>query len=168
MTDDLDDHELIKSRTQLKREAENAQALGERLLDLNDKQLKSLKLDEGLMDAIMLAKSIKAHGGRKRQLQYIGKLMRVTDLEPITQYFDQLDNKHNLDVSKFKALENWRDKLVAGGNAVVHELKEKHPELDEQKLRQLVRNAANNKNEKLATKSKRAIFQYLKEIMSPE
>jgi len=164
MSDDQFDHELEKSRSQQKREAEAVQDLGERLLTLNDKQLKKLQLDENLLEAVLLAKEIKAYGGKKRQLQYIGKLMRSLDVSTIDQYFEQVDNQHNLQNAKFRALENWRDKLVEQGVSVVSELEQEFPGLDSQKLRQLVRNATNKKNEKLALKSKRAIFQYLKEL----
>jgi len=166
MTDDQLDQEFEKSRTQKKHEADAAQELGERLLTLTDKQLKKLQLDESLLEAVFLAKEIKAYGGKKRQLQYIGKLMRHLDILPIEQFFAEQDDQHKLANAKFKVLENWRDKLIEQGVSVVPELEQEFPGLDAQKLRQLVRNATNKKNEKLALKSKRAIFQYLKELSS--
>jgi len=168
MSDDQFDQEFEISRTQKKREAEAAQKLGERLILLNEKQLKELNLDESLLDAVHLAREIKAHGGKKRQLQYIGKLMRHTDIEPIEEYFEQLDSRHNIETAKFKSLENLRDKLVEQGVSMIDEVGKEFPNVDHQKLRQLVRNAANKKNEKLALKSKRAFFQYLKELATSD
>jgi len=167
MNEDKSDEEFI-SRSQKKRDAEAAQALGERLLELSNKQLQSLNLPESLVDAVQEAKSIKAHGGHKRQLQFIGKLMREMDADPLVSYFEQLDNKNYQQNAKFKQMENWRDQLVNGGNQVVEEFQAEFPSVDSQKLRQLIRNANNVKNEKLATKSKRAIFQYVKEIIADQ
>ncbi len=167
MSEKLSDDEFI-SRTQKKMAAEAAQDLGERLLEISDKQLKTLDLAENLFDAVVTAKNIKAYGGRKRQLQYIGKLMRNYDITSITEFFHQLDNKNVQLNVKFKNMENWRDRLISGGNDVIQVFLTEYPAADAQQLRQLVRNASNKKNEKLALKSKRAIFQLIKEATSAE
>jgi len=164
MSEERDD-DLI-SRTQKKIEAEAAQSLGERLLDISDKQLKSLNLEESLFDAVQTAKNIKAYGGRKRQLQYIGKLMRNVDTSAIVEFFDQLDNNNIQLNAKFRNMENWRDRLVAGGNDAIQAFLDEYPLSDAQQLRQLVRNANNKKNEKLTLKSKRAIFQFVKDVIT--
>jgi len=164
MSEDTEEDDFL-SRTQKKHAAEAAQDLGERLLDISNKQLQSLNLPENLYDAVQEAKNIKAFGGRKRQLQYIGKLMRNIELDHIVAFFDQLDNKNYALNAKFKNMEDWRDRLVSEGNDAVQAFQAEHPDADTQQLRQLVRNANNKKNEKLALKSKRAIFQYVKEII---
>lgn len=165
MSEERDEDDFI-SRTQKKTEAEAAQRLGERLLDISDKQLKSLKLEERLFDAVQTAKDIKAYGGRKRQLQYIGKLMRNVDITAIVDFFDQLDNNNIQLNAKFRNMENWRDRLVADGNDAIQAFLGEYPSGDAQQLRQLVRNANNKKNEKLALKSKRAIFQFVKDVIT--
>lgn len=164
MSSDQFEQEQEKSRSQKKREAEAVQDLGERLVALSEKQLLSLQLDDLLLEAVRLAKTISSFSGKKRQLQYIGKLMRNVDIAPIEKFFFDLDNHHQQETAKFKALENWRDRLLEQGVSVIAELEREYPLLDHQKLRQLVRNASNEKNEKLALKSRRAIFQYLKEL----
>ncbi|HFE39514.1 MAG TPA: DUF615 domain-containing protein, partial [Gammaproteobacteria bacterium] len=147
-------HDILKdeqiSRSQRKREAEAAQAIGERLLELSTKQLLSLNLPENLLDAVNEAKKIKAHGGRKRQLQYIGKLMRDVELTPIVDFFQQLDANKNQTNAKFKLIEEWRDRLLGEGNEIVQQFVEEHANADSQQLRQMIRNAKNKKNEKLA------------------
>ena len=165
MSDDTENDDSI-SRTQKKHEAEAVQALGERLIELSTKQLKALNLPENLFDAVQSAKTITAHGGRKRQLQYIGKLMRHIEIDSIVSYFEALDSTHYANNFKFKNMEDWRDRLIEEGNDAVQAFLEKYPATDIQQLRQLVRNATNKKNEKLALKSKRAIFQFIKEIIS--
>jgi len=164
-SDEFDDDEEV-SKSQKKREATALQDLGERLITLSDKQLKEIDMPESLNDAVLLARNIKARSGRKRQLQYIGKIMRNIDVEPIETFFAKLDNKHH-DANKiFHQLERWRDRILAEGNDVLTEVKEQFPEVDMQRMRQLVRNANNSKNEKTSTRAKREIFQYLKELNS--
>ena len=165
MSDDLENEDLV-SRTQKKHEAEAAQELGERLLEISNKQLKALNLPESLYDAVQEAKNIKAFGGRKRQLQYIGKLMRNIELGNIIEFFEQLDHKNYAQNTKFKNMEDWRDRLINEGNDAVQVFQAEYPEVDIQQLRQLIRNANNKKNEKLALKSKRAIFQFVKDIIT--
>ncbi|HFD33035.1 MAG TPA: DUF615 domain-containing protein [Gammaproteobacteria bacterium] len=162
------DEPEIKSRTQKKREAEALQAIGERLVGLSDKQLKQLNLPETLFDSIKQAQSIHAHGGKKRQLQYIGKLMRDEnlDMDSITHLLAQIDTQASAENQAFKAIEQWRDRLVEEGNQAVSLLLEQYPQADVQQIRQLVRNANNKKNEKLAKKSKKAIFQLIKQLMT--
>jgi len=165
MSEDTEDDDFV-SRTQKKHDAEAAQDLGERLLDIPNKQLQTLKLPENLFDAVQEAKNIKAFGGRKRQLQYIGKLMRNIELDHIVEFFDQIDNKNYALNAKFKNMEDWRDRLVFEGNDAIQSFQTEYPNADTQQLRQLVRNANNKKNEKLALKSKRAIFQYVKDTIT--
>lgn len=154
------------SKSQKKREASALQQLGERLLTLSDKQLKEIDLPDNLVEAIELAKSIKARGGLKRQLQYIGKLMRNIDVEPIETYFAKLDNRHHDANKVFHQLERWRERILTEGDSVLTELKAEFPDVDLQHLRQLIRNANNTKNEKTSVRAKREIFQYLKELQS--
>ena len=159
------DEQLEKSRTQKKHDAESVQAIGERLVGLTDFQLNQLDLPETLYDAIKLAQTINSHGGKKRQLQFIGKLMRdeFLDMDAIHLLLSRIDGVASAETKAFKELEHWRDKLIDGGNAAVSELFESHPDADIQQVRQWVRNANNKKNEKLAKKSNKALFQLIKQ-----
>ena len=164
--ENFDEPEFI-SKSQKKREAEAAQSLGERLVTLNESQLKQLDLPETLYDAVKEAQSIHAYGGKKRQLQFIGKLMRDENLdtEGINRLFARIDGAALENKQAFKAIEQWRDKLVEQGDEAVSLLLDKYPQTDAQQIRQLVRNANNKKNEKLAQKSKKALFQTVKQII---
>ena len=75
--------ELKPSKSALKREYIALQKLGEELISLKESDLKGLPLDDNLHEAIMEARQIKAHGALRRQKQYIGKLMRHIDPEPL-------------------------------------------------------------------------------------
>jgi len=163
MTDSGPDQEIV-SKSERKRQANEVQALGTRLTSLSAKQLSALDLPENVFEAVELAKQIKAHGGKKRQLQLIGKLMREIDVEPIKHFFFMLDNNQNEKNSLFKQTEIYRDRLLQEGDNAIIELKNEYPALDVQKLRQLVRNGKSTKNEKLAKKAKREIFKYINEI----
>jgi len=172
MEEDLDREEEFdefqeKSRTQKKHEAEAAQVIGERLVGLMDSKLIQLDLPEILFDAIKKAQTINAHGGKKRQLQFIGKLMRDEnlDMNAINNLLVRIDGNAALQTKAFKEIEEWRDKLISGGNDAVNLLLESYPMADAQQIRQLVRNASSKKNEALAKKSKKTIFQVVKELI---
>lgn len=81
------------SKSQRKRDMTALQNLGESLLGLNRHQLEQLSLPDTLLEAILDAKSITAHGARRRQLQFIGKLMRQVDPVPIQTFLAQLPRK---------------------------------------------------------------------------
>jgi ribosome-associated protein len=161
-----DDEEIIYvSKSQLKRESHELQALGEELVELPAAKLAKIPLPEELADAIALAQRIKQRGGRKRQLQYIGKLMRKIDAEPIQQAMDALKLDATRETVQLHKLEQWRDRLVAEGDAALAELLDAYPNAERQHLRQLVRNAQRESKQNKPPKSAREIFRYLRELM---
>ena len=85
--------ELKPSKSARKREYLALQKLGEELISLKISDLEQLPLDEGLLEAVLQARQIKAHGALRRQKQYIGKLMRQVDPEPIQTAFEELRRK---------------------------------------------------------------------------
>lgn len=133
--------EHAPSRSEQKRQAEAAQRLGERLIALPQAQLDAMPLPDTLRDAVLLARRIKAHGGLKRQRQYIGKLMRGLDTTEIEAAFARLDNQAAQANALLHQAEYWRDRLLADGDAALAPLLETHPAADRQHLRQLMRNA---------------------------
>ena len=128
------------SKTQLKAEAGEKQALGEALLTLRADLMARLDLPDKLLDALAQAKRITSFEGRRRQMQFIGKLMRPLDAEPIREAInEQLGGSAQLTLTLHLA-EQWRDKLVASDDALGSWLTE-HPETDAQQLRALIRQA---------------------------
>ncbi len=161
-----DDEELILiSKSQLKRESEALQALGEELVELPASKLAKIPMPEELADAVELARRITARGGRKRQLQYIGKVMRQIDAEPIEAAMEALRNEHLRENARLHTLEQWRDRLINEGDAALAELLENQPNLDRQHLRQLMRNAQQEAKKNKPPKSARELFRYLREAM---
>ncbi len=169
MNDDIahiddDDESLYPSKSQLKRESHALQALGEELVELPQAKLAKIPMPEELAEAVALARKIKARGGLKRQLQYIGKIMRSIDAEPIAQALNELKSAAGKDAARFHRLEQWRDRLVTGGDAALEQLLEEYPHTDRQHLRQLIRNAQQEAAKNKPPKSAREIFRYLRDL----
>ena len=158
------------SKTQLKAEADEKQALGEALLTLRADLMARLDLPEKLIDAIAQAKKITNFEGKRRQMQFIGKLMRPLDMTPIREAIDEQANGSAQLTLQLHLAEQWRDKLVADDEALSAWLVE-YPATDSQQLRALIRQARKDaKPEKPGeaprhAKSYREIFQLVKETM---
>jgi ribosome-associated protein len=159
------------SKTQLKAEADEKQALGEALLTLRADLMARLDLPDKLRDAIADARKITNFEGRRRQMQFIGKLMRPLDPEPIREAInEQLNGSADLTLALHLA-EQWRDKLIADDAALGAWLEE-HPGTDSQQLRALVRQARKDaKPEKPGEaprhgKSYREIFQLVRQTLA--
>jgi len=160
-----DDEEDIKSRTQIKREMEALQDLGKKLTELKKEQLKEVPMGEDLRAAIDLYRNnITQREARRRQMQYIGKLMRAEDEDAMQAVLDKYDSSSKAFAQSIHELEAWRTRLIDEGNQAMTDFIEKHPSVDVQQLRNLVRNAKkdveNNKNKGSAKK----LFQFLREF----
>ncbi|WP_102794473.1 ribosome biogenesis factor YjgA [Bowmanella denitrificans] len=162
---EYDDQEFdSKSKTQLKNEMQDLQKLGEKLVGLGPAALEKIPMDQELSDAVKLAKRIdRKKEGYRRQLQFIGKLMRNRDVEPIQQAIDLLENKHQQATAQFHKLERLRDDIVARGDEAIDQVMERYPTLERQKLRQLSRQAQKEQQQNKPPKAAREIFQYLRE-----
>ena len=130
--DDLpeEDQPERPSKSQRKRAAHAAQDLGEELIRLRDAELEALGLPERLSDAIREARRIRSRAGGARQRQYIGKLMRDIDLEPIRATLAARSERDAIETQLFKRAEDWRERLIATGDAALAELAHLRPALD--------------------------------------
>jgi len=126
------------SRTRLKREAEALQELGVALAALPGEVLDRLDLPEKLRHALDELGRITAHGGLRRQKQYVGKLMRDVDPEPLREAVESSRRPGRDEARLFKAAEAWRERLLDGGDAVVERFASEHGVDDRQALAQLV------------------------------
>ena len=154
------------SKSQRKREAHALQALGESLVKLNKSALAQIPLSDDLRKAIDEARRLHQHGALKRQLQYIGKLMRQCDIEPIRSAYDKVTNSYREDVEQHHELEQWRDRLLSDGDPALEKLLLEHPELDRQHVRQLIRTAHKEAANAKPPKAARELFRYLREIIA--
>ena len=131
------------SRTELKKESAELQKLGEALLGLRAELFERLDLPEGLVTALEELRRITNFEGRRRQLQYVGKLMRQLEPETLQAVRDALDEQRSGSAQQTLALhaaEKWRDDLVASDEALQSWLAS-HPDTDVQQLRALIRQA---------------------------
>jgi len=126
------------SKSARKRAAQAAQDLGEALLRLPEAQLAALELPEGLREALRAARRINSRAAAVRQRQYIGKLMRQVDLEPIRTALAARAARDARDTELFRRTENWRDRLISEGEPALAELVHWHPALDLSEWRQRV------------------------------
>ena len=161
MEQDFD--ELPKSKSQIKRELHELQALGKKLVELPDKQLISIPISDKLRDSILAARTMK-HGALSRQFKYIGNLMPNEDEASIRKALDKLQQSHNDVVNVFHALEEWRDRLLNGDQASLDELALKFEQFERQYVGQLIRNAKKEQTQNKPPKSARLLFKYLSEL----
>ena len=131
------------SKTDAKRESEELQELGEALLTLRSDLFKPLPLSDKLQEALADAKRITNFEGKRRQMQFIGKLMRLQDPETLDAVRHALELQrlgHSYDTEQLHQAEQWRDRLIESDEAV-QEWIAHHPGTDIQQLRALVRQA---------------------------
>lgn len=156
------------SKTQLKQQAEQLKKLGLNLVDLKKGERDKIPLDDELLSAIELAIKInRKKDGFRRQLQFIGKLLRSRDIEEIETALQRLKSAHLETNKHFHLLEKLRDDIVAKGDKAINEVIEAYPNLERQKLRQLHRQAQQQSKQNKPPVASREIFQYLKSEISP-
>ena len=154
------------SRGQFKKDSDEIQKFGEKLAALSNKQIEALDLDESLYDNLVKLKTIKPKTeAYRRHQQYIGKMMRGVDLDELQTKLNRLKNSignESIQVAKFEKLQQ---QLLEGGDSAIHEIVSEHPELDRQKLRQLVRKANKELEKGLESKTARELFKYLRSVI---
>lgn len=152
------------SKTQRKKVSHDLQDLGEAAVALPDTRLVGLAISEVLLDAIHNYKKTKTFEGRRRQMQYIGKLMRSHDVEPLRQAVTDMQLGRAKDSLALHQSERWRAELIASDDAVTRWTAE-HPQTDVQQLRNLIRAARKDaalEPEKRSGRAYRELFQFLK------
>ncbi len=155
---ETDGEEYGPSKSQRKRDASALQDLGVRLCELPATELDVLPLPEKLRDAIDLAKRITSHGALFRQRQFIGKLMRHIDVEPIVVALNAKTERQAEAARHFHRLEQWRDRLLAEGDAALDAFLARYPAADGGALRTLVRQASAERAEGTEKAAQRALF----------
>lgn len=163
LPDDDEEELILISKSQLKRESHALTDLGKELVELPQSKLEKIPMEENIREAVALARRISERGGRKRQLQYIGKLLRNTDAEPILAAVEALREEHLQANARMHRLEQWRDRLLAEGDSALAELLAQQPDADRQHLRQLLRNAQKEREQNKPPKSARELFKYLRD-----
>jgi ribosome-associated protein len=156
------------SRSQKKRDSSALQVLGGKLADMPASALKRLNLAPRLLEAIKDYKELTKHEARRRQLQFIGALMRETDADPLARAVEDMEAGNRTQAREFHQLEVWRAALIAGDESVQEEILLLAPDETRNairpQLRQLVRNARAEAEKNKPPRSARALFRLLREL----
>ncbi len=165
-----DDEEIIYiSKSELKREANEAADLGKELMELAPAQLDKIPLDDDLRAAITLANKIRnKHEGFRRQRQFVAKLVRQADPEPIIEALNKIKNLHAQETVKLHLAEQWRERFMSQGNDAVQAFIDQYPGIDIQRLRQTLRLALKEKAANKPPKYYRELFQIVKEQITDQ
>jgi ribosome-associated protein len=158
------DQEIV-SKTRRKREMHELQALGVALVELPETLLKDMRLSQRLLDAVFEAKRIKSHEAKRRQIQYIGRLMREIDPTTIRSRLAEIEGRSAQATAAHRRLEAWRERLMADDGALTAFAAE-HPGADLQALRTLIRNSRKEQKESKPPRAYRELFRVLKAIES--
>ena len=158
----MEDEIQYKSKTQAKKEADELQKLGEELTKLSAPQLKRMGLPDELLAALIEARSITSNVAGRRHRQFIGTLMRDVDPEPIRHALLEIDASHHVESTIVKENRLWRDRLLTQDPDSMDAFINVCPELDHQRLRQLLRNIKREKATGKSSKSLKALEQLIK------
>ncbi|RUP81101.1 hypothetical protein C7Y69_09605 [Alteromonas sp. KS69] len=162
------EEELI-SKSELKRQSKDLQKLGQTVVNLTPAHYATIPLDEELKDALDIARVInKKKDGYRRQLQFIGKLLRQRDNTPIEVALAKITHQHQANNAAFHELERAREDVITRGDDAIQGLIEQYPELDRQKLRQFHRQVKKEQEKNAPPKAYRELFQYLKDVTQKE
>jgi len=160
--DQYDEDIEYVSKSQMKRDMLELQALGEKLVALSVEQLAQLDLPEELTNALLQAKHIKKHGAKRRQFQYIGRLMRNVNSDDIQSEYENVTQQSAQAVQQLHKIEKWRERLLEQGDDAIQALVEEFPDLDRSQLRQLIRTARQEQTQNKPPRAFRKIFQLIK------
>jgi ribosome-associated protein len=162
------DGDEAPSKTRLKQQSHELQKLGMALAGLADARLQRLQLPERLFDALVEYRNTRSHEGRRRQLQYVGKLMRDVDDAPLREAVAESKLGSARDTLLLHQAEAWRDALLADDEALTRWL-QAHADCDAQRLRSLVRAARRDASlppEQRNPRSQRELYQFIRPLLS--
>ena len=157
------------SRTQQRLEALEVRSLAERLAALPPAQLQRLPIPESLLPHIDETRRITSHIAHKRQLQFLAKQMRREDdatLAAIREALDEGGEPARREAAQLHQAERWRERLLGEGDAALAELLGEFPQADRQKLRQLLRNAGEERAKNKPPRAFRELFRELKTLLA--
>jgi len=164
MNPEPEDRDRRPSRSQVKRDMTALQVLGERLIGVPENRLAQMDIPEELREAAISARGMRPGGARRRQLQRIGVLMRDVDAVALERSLAQLDRAHHQETRRFRGVESWRDRLIAGDDALLRDILTRHPQAEAQGLSDLVEATRNRPQ----TAEKRKLFRLLIHILKQE
>jgi ribosome-associated protein len=161
-----DTEEQRLSKSARKREAASLQELGVQLSALPDQEIKALGLPDSLFVALRDLRRLPSHGAQVRQRQYIGKLMRGIDPQPVLAKLAERKQRHDMEIRHFQQIERWRDRLLSEPAAAVPELLQEYPRIDRAALLKLLDKAQRERVEQRSPVGARELFAFLRELLA--
>jgi ribosome-associated protein len=152
------------SKSQRRRDALETKSLASDLINLNASRLAQLPLEENVREAVEEARQIRSHVARKRQLQYLAKLLRRIDTTVITQTIESFQNEARQLGARQHRVETWRDFLLESGDTALGKLLEQRRDSDGQAIRQLLRNVQREASRNKPPAAYRALFRLLRDM----
>ncbi len=153
------------SKTQIKKEMNALQALGEELVKLSPSQLATIPLGDRTRKEVQECHRLKSNGAIRRQKQLIGKLMRSEDAEAIQAALEAFDSSSETHTRLLHLVEGWRDKLVNDAGDALTEFIDAYPATDVQQLRQAIRLAKKDIDHQKNTGQMKKLFRQLKQYI---
>lgn len=154
-----------KSKSQLKREMQELQDIGVRLTHLTETVLHTLPLEPQLLDCVLESKHITEKSGKKRHLQFIGKLMRHADSEAIRDALEKMDESKKTAARQLHTIERWRDRLLNDGAEALSAFFVEYPQADRQQIRNILRAAKKEIEQKKSPTNTRKLFKALRDTI---
>jgi ribosome-associated protein len=153
------------SKSARKREAASLQELGVKLSALPDQEIKALDLPENLFIALRDLRRLPSHGAQIRQRQYIGKLMRNIDPEPVLAKLAERKQRHDVEIRQFQQIERWRDRLLSEPVSALDELLAEYPKADRATLAKLLEKSEKERLEQRSPVGARELFAFLRQLL---
>jgi ribosome-associated protein len=157
--------EQRRSKSDRKREAASLQELGLKLSALPDQEIKALDLPDNLFVALRDLRRLPSHGAQVRQRQYIGKLMRNIDPEPVLAKLAERKQRHDVEIRRFQHIERWRDRLLSEPGPGLDEFVREYPQADRAALVKLLDKAEKERLEQRSPVGARELFAFLRQLL---
>ena len=154
----------VVSKTELKKDSKKIQQFGRKISELTINNIEAFKFPLNIYEAVIGLKNLKSNSAKKRQVQYLGKLLREIDLTDAFLVMKQLKVSSQKEIQRNHIIEGWRDKLLSNNDSIT-EFIDEYPKIDRQSLRQTVSNAQKEKKDNKPPKHSRQLFKLIKDII---
>ena len=154
----------VVSKTELKKDSKKIQQFGKKISELTINNIEAFKFPLNIYEATIALKNLKSNSAKKRQVQYLGKLLREIDLTDALIVMKQLEVSSQKEIQRNHIIEAWRDKLLINNDSIT-EFIDKYPQIDRQTLRQTISNTQKEKKDNREPKYSRQLFKLIKDII---
>ena len=154
----------VVSKTELKKDSKKIQQFGRKISELTINNIEEFKFPLNIYEAVIGLKNLKSNSAKKRQVQYLGKLLREIDLTDAFIVMKQLKVSSQKEIQRNNIIESWRDKLLTNAKSIT-EFVDEYPKIDRQSLRQTISNAQKEKKDNKPPKHSKQLFKLIKDIV---